>query len=200
MLTRRKMLLAGAIAGLSVPAQALVPTPRQTTGPFYPDVLPPESDFDLVTMAGRSAATGEVIAIEGRVLGTDGRPVPGAVVELWQANAFGRYAHSRDRSDVPLDPNFQGYGVVRSDAEGRYRFRTIRPGIYPGRTRHVHFSVAGPGFEAKPMQMYFAGEQGNARDFLYASLRTPDAQTAVTANFQAGYGVEPVGIFDIVLG
>lgn len=200
MLTRRGLLATGAAAGFSVPAQALVPTPRQTTGPFYPDVLPPESDFDLVTMAGKAPATGEVIGIEGRVLDIDGRPVRGAVVELWQANAYGRYAHSGDRSDVPLDPNFQGYGVVRADDAGRYRFRTIRPGLYSGRTRHVHFSVRGPGFEDKPMQMYFAGEAGNTRDFLYAALQDHESRQAVTVDFVQGSGAEPIGIFDIVVG
>ncbi len=196
MISRRQIVLGVAASGVSAgAASALVPTPRQTTGPFYPDILPRESDADLVTMAGGAPATGEVIVVEGRVMGTDGRPVSGAALELWQANAFGRYAHSRDRSDVPLDPDFQGYGVVRTDGEGRYRFRTIRPGAYAGRTRHLHFMAKGPGFEATPMQMYFAGDPGNDRDFLWRALPDPAQRDAVTVDFAQGRGV-----FDIVLG
>jgi protocatechuate 3,4-dioxygenase beta subunit len=195
MITRRQTLLGATASCLATPALALRPTPQQTPGPFFPDILPRESDFDLVTMAGNAPATGEVITVEGRVLGPDGRPVPQAAVELWQANAWGRYSHSRDRSDAPLDPNFQGYGIVRADAEGRYRFRTISPGAYAGRTRHLHFYVAGPGFERVPLQMYFAGDAGNANDFLYRSLPTQGARDAVTADFATG-----TGRFDIILG
>jgi len=196
MISRRQVVLGVAASGLAVDAaSALVPTPRQTAGPFYPDILPRESDADLVTMAGGAPATGEVIVVEGQVLGVDGRPVAGASIELWQANAFGRYAHSADRSDVPLDPDFQGYGAVRTDAQGRYRFRTIRPGAYAGRTRHLHFYATGPGFERMPMQMYFAGDPGNDVDFLWRALRDPAQRDAVTVDFPDGRGM-----FDIVLG
>ena len=197
MLSRRKVLLGAAAGGLCADAAlALTPTPPQTAGPFFPDVMPLESDADLVTVAGGPPAAGEPIVVEGRVLGADGRPVPGAALELWQANAFGRYSHSRDRSNAPLDPNFQGYGAVRTDGEGRYRFRTVRPGLYAGRTRHLHFYVAGPGFERTPLQMYFAGEPGNAVDFLWQSLGTPERRDAATVAF----GGDGRGVFDIVLG
>ncbi len=195
MISRRVALIGALATGAASPAMALTPTPPQTTGPFFPDVLPLESDYDLVTMAGGTPAAGEVITIEGGVFGTDARPVSGAVIELWQANVHGRYSHSRDTSDAPLDPNFQGYGVVKADEAGRYRFRTIRPGAYAGRTRHLHFYVAGPGFEKVPLQMYFADDPGNARDFLYRSLPTLALREAVTVDFSSG-----TGRFDIVLG
>jgi len=196
MMSRRGLVLGVAASGLLADtAAALEPTPRQTPGPFYPDILPRESDSDLTAMAGTQPAAGETIIVEGRVLGVDGKPVADAAVELWQANAYGRYAHSRDRSSVPLDPNFQGYGAVRTDGEGRYRFRTIRPGAYAGRTRHLHFYATGPGFERIPMQMYFAGDTGNDADFLYRSLPTPALRDAVTVGFEGGRGN-----FDIVLG
>ena len=203
MISRRTTLLglgAGALA--TTPAAALVPTPRQTPGPFYPDVLPRESDADLTRVGTGPQATGEVIEVAGRVLDPQGRPVPGGVVELWQANAWGRYAHSLDRRDAPLDPAFQGFGVVRADAEGRYRFRTILPGLYPGRTRHLHFRFKAPGSEWVPTQMYFEGEPGNARDFLLQSVRDPRARDGLTVAF-APKGDEPsvaAGIFDIVIG
>lgn len=196
MISRRTLVVGAVASGLGTrSASALMPTPPQTPGPFFPDVMPVESDFDLTTVAGGAPAAGEVITVEGRVMGADGRPVPGAAVELWQANAYGRYAHQADRSAVPLDPNFQGYGAVVTDAEGRYRFRTIRPGPYAGRTRHLHFYATGPGFERTPFQMYFAGDAGNAADFLYRSLPTPELRAAVTASFEGGRGT-----FDIVLG
>lgn len=202
MITRRNTLLgvAASVAATS-PALALTRTPRQTTGPFYPDVLPSESDADLVRIGTGPAALGEEIEVTGRLLGLDGRPIADGFVELWQANANGRYANSRDTSSAPLDPNFQGYGIVRTDAQGRYRFRTIKPGLYPGRTRHLHFRIGGPGFEAMPTQMYFADEPGNARDFLWNRIRDPKARDSVTVAFaSSGEGIAPTGQFDIVVG
>ncbi len=202
MISRRQTVLGLAAAtGIASPALALTRTPRQTTGPFYPDVLPSESDADLVRIGSGPAAFGEEIEITGRLLGSDGRPISGGFVELWQANAYGRYSHSRDTSNAPLDPNFQGHGIVRTDDLGRYRFRTIKPGEYTGRTRHLHFQVGGPGFETLPTQMYFAGDPGNERDFLWTAIRDPLAREALTVPFvrEAGSSVD-VGIFDIVLG
>lgn len=203
MISRRSVLTGtAAFSALSIPAvaRAAIPTPLQTPGPFFPDLLPSESDFDLTSIGSAPPANGEVIEIVGQVMGLDGRPISGATVELWQANAFGRYAHSRDTSSAPLDPNFQGYGAVRTDEAGRYRFLTIRPGLYTGRTRHLHFYAAGPGFERVPMQMYFGGESGNQSDFLYNALRTPEAQRAVTVDFQSLNAKEaPQGRFDIVV-
>ncbi len=206
MISRRQTLLGLAASASASPAMALTRTPRQTTGPFYPDRLPPESDADLVRIDAGPPASGEEIEISGRLLGLDGRPVANGFVELWQANAKGRYAHSRDTSNVPLDPNFQGYGIVRTDASGRYRFRTIRPGIYPGRTRHIHFRVGGPGFEPLPTQMYFAGEPRNQQDFLLNAIRDPLAKNSLivpfspdTADGGTASGVSK-GRFDIVIG
>jgi len=202
MISRRQTVLGLAAAtGIAPPALALTRTPRQTTGPFYPDVLPSESDADLVRIGSGPAALGEEIEITGRLLGLDGRPISGGFIELWQANVYGRYAHSRDTSNVPLDPNFQGFGVVRTDEQGRYRFRTIKPGEYPGRTRHLHFRVGGPGFEALPTQMYFAGDPGNARDFLWNRIRNPHARESVTVAFsQQNATAVASGQFDIVIG
>lgn len=202
MISRRQTVLGLAAAGAATsPALALTRTPRQTTGPFYPEALPSESDADLVRIGPGPAAIGEEIEVAGRLLGLDGRPIAGGFVELWQANAAGRYAHSRDTSPAPLDPNFQGYGVVRTDAEGRYRFRTIRPGTYPGRTRHLHFRVGGPGFEPLPTQMYFAGDPGNERDFPWNSIRDPNARDSVTVAFATtADGSAASGVFDIVVG
>ena len=107
------------------------PTASETAGPFYPAVLPKESDNDLTKMAGHQPAKGQVIEILGRVLGPDGQPRKGAVVEIWQANAVGRYAHPSDPSKLPVDAGFQGWGKAITAADGRYRFVTIIPGAYP---------------------------------------------------------------------
>ena len=202
MISRRKVAL-GLVAstGLASPAVAAVRTPKQTAGPFYPKVLPSESDADLVRIGTGPAATGEEIEITGRLLGLDGRPISGGSVELWQANAYGRYSNSRAASIGPLDPNFQGYGVVQTDDEGRYRFLTIKPGEYPGRTPHLHFKVGGPGFERLTTQMYFADEPGNERDFVRKQIRDPEARASVTVAFapSAESGVSS-GHFEIVVG
>lgn len=202
MISRRKAVLGmAATTGFASPAMALTRTPRQTTGPFYPDVLPSESDADLVRIGNGAPAVGEEIEVTGRLLGLDGRPIQGGFVELWQANAYGRYANSRDTSSAPLDPNFQGYGVVRTDDQGRYRFRTIKPGEYTGRTRHLHFQVGGPGFEPFPTQMYFAGDPGNERDFLWNRIGNPEERDAVTVAFASNGGLErAAGNFEIVVG
>lgn len=202
MISRRQTVIGLAATGFATPAAALTRTPRQATGPFYPDVLPSESDADLVRIGAGPAALGQEIEIVGQVLDMDGRPVGGAMVELWQANVHGRYAHSRDTSPAPLDPNFQGFGVVRTDSEGRYRFRTIKPGEYPGRTRHLHFRVGGPGFEPLPTQMYFANDPGNERDFLWRGIADLQARESVTVAFAQSDPASPVqtGRFDIVLG
>jgi len=201
MISRRQTVLGLALASAASPAFALTRTPRQSTGPFYPDVLPSESDADLVRIGPGPAALGEEIEVSGQVLGLDGRPIANGFVELWQANANGRYSHSRDTSAAPLDPNFQGYGIVRTDEQGRYRFRTIKPGEYPGRARHLHFRIGGPGFDPLPTQMYFAGDPGNARDFLWNGIRDPQARDDVTVAFGPGASTGVAsGTFNIVIG
>ncbi|MCP5083378.1 MAG: intradiol ring-cleavage dioxygenase [Alphaproteobacteria bacterium] len=177
----RRTLLAGAAGlALSTPLQAAVLTPRQTAGPFYPEAIPAESDMDLTQFSG-GMAQGEVIEISGAVFSEKGNPLPGTVVELWQANAYGRYHHSGDDSPEPRDPHFQGFGAVSADKQGAYRFRTVLPGLYPGRTRHLHFRLVRDGRPALVTQMYFPGENGNARDGLFNWLGSEEAQQAATA-------------------
>src|SRR5690606_21546494 len=124
---------------------AAVPTPEQTAGPFYPppNQRPDDTDWDLVKIEGRvREAGGEIMHLAGRVLDRNGAPLAEALVEIWQCDASGRYHHVGDRSsDRQLDEDFQGFGTIRTDAEGRYRFRTIRPVPYPGRTPHIHARI-----------------------------------------------------------
>jgi protocatechuate 3,4-dioxygenase beta subunit len=207
--TRRHLLLsATAMAGLgALPAGAasLAPTPPQTTGPFYPLTLPLDADNDLVEVAGRPEwAAGTILHLGGRVLDPDGRAVSGARIEIWQCDAFGVYRHPRDRR-APADPNFQGFGSTAAAADGAYRFRTIEPVPYPGRTPHIHFKIMGPGFEPLVTQMYLAGHPLNAEDGIYRRLGARAA--LVTVPLEAAPELEPQrksgakrGMFDIVLG
>ena len=201
MISRRKMVsIAGGAAMMSTPAlsSGLVLTPRQGAGPFFPDVLPPETDTDLTMISDRGQAAGEVIEVYGQLLGLDGRAISGAAIHLWQANTHGRYAHTGDQSSAPLDPNFQGYGVAVTDNEGRYRFKTIKPGLYTGRARHIHFAATGPGFEQFTTQLYFAGDPSNEGDSLYKSLGARAGMLTTKMSPNAVRGVMD-GQFDIVV-
>ena len=210
-LGRRRFVLGGlAAAGASiVPLSApwseteLVATPRQTAGPFYPTKLPPDIDNDLVVLRGSAArAEGIVTHVMGRVLGIDGRPIPNATVEIWQCDARGRYLHPDDTGGRPRDSAFQGYGRAVSDADGAYRFRTIKPVPYPGRTPHIHFAVEAPGRRELVTQMYVAGEPLNERDGLYRQIRDLRQRAAVTVRLEPANGIEAgaiAGRFDITL-
>jgi protocatechuate 3,4-dioxygenase beta subunit len=163
---------------------ALIPTPEQTAGPFRP-LKPLESDADLTMVKGAKAhADGQIIQVTGRVLDVDGKPIRGAAVEVWQANARGRYDHPRDVNPEPLDPNFQGYARVLTDDDGRYRFKTVKPGAYPMnpmnpdaiRTPHIHFDVAGKRTHLVT-QMYFPGEKLNATDRIFSAMGENGATT-----------------------
>jgi len=179
-------LAVGAGALLSLPSARLLAqegslraTPAVALGPFYPDRLPAEQDADLTLIAGRPGrAAGQILYLSGRVLDTRGRPLSGARLELWQANAHGRYMHSADGdASGPLDPNFQGYASLRADAEGRYRIKTIKPAPYSGRTAHLHFNAEG-GRAKLTTQMFFEGERLNERDGLYRWLSREDRRAA----------------------
>jgi protocatechuate 3,4-dioxygenase beta subunit len=156
-------------------AQALKQTPGQIMGPFYPVLRPLDQDADLTTIAGQDGrAQGQVIHVMGRVLNLHGQAVQGARVELWQANTHGRYDHPSDTNSAPLDPHFQGFAVQSTDADGRYRFKTIKPGAYPVnadwmRPPHLHFDVMGHSNRVVT-QMYFPGEPLNDADLLLQSV------------------------------
>jgi protocatechuate 3,4-dioxygenase, beta subunit len=211
MMPRRRMLEGIAVCAAGLPlwspagAASLPPTPAQTAGPFYPLALPADSDNDLIQVAGRNGtAKGTVTLVTGRVLDPTGRPVSGARVEIWQCDANGRYHYVHDdRADRPLDENFQGYGQTIADGSGGYRFRTIRPMPYPGRTPHIHFAVSGIGVPRFVTQMYIAGEPGNERDGVLMGVRDPVARARLIVPLQPTPEAEPgalAGTFDIVLG
>ena len=204
----RRKLLAASLAGAalaSLPwralAQARVATPRQTAGPFYPREFPVDGDNDLVAVKGRNGlAKGELLLLAGAVMDVSGRPLAGARVEIWQCNAFGRYHHPGDGSSAPLDPNFQGWGEFVTGADGDYRFRTIKPVPYPGRTPHIHFRISGRAVPELVTQMYIEGEPGNERDGVLGWISDPRQRAAVIVRLdKAPDGKALAGRFDIVL-
>ena len=187
-------------------AQALKRTPGEILGPFYPVLKPLDQDADLTVISGKSErAQGQVLHLMGRVLNLKGESVAGARVEIWQANTHGRYDHPSDRNPAPLDPNFQGFAVQFTDAEGRYRFKTIKPGAYPAtpdwmRPPHVHFEVTGKS-NRLATQMYFPEEPLNEKDLLLRGLRS-NKEGAIAKLLPPTKEVEPdslIAVWDIVL-
>lgn len=182
---RRILLAAGAwlLAGNARAAARLEPTPAQTAGPFYPTQPPLDDDSDLTRVRGENGvAQGQMTDLSGRVLDRDGRPIQKARVEIWQCDANGRYHHPLDRHGG-RDPKFQGFGRTATDAEGRYRFRTIRPVPYPGRTPHIHMAVFPEGEQPFVTQLYVRGEPLNARDGLFNAIPA-DRRQRVLADFR----------------
>ena len=184
---------------VAVAPVTLLRTPDQILGPFYPVQQKPVVTGDL-TRSGR--AQGTVLHLSGRVLTSAGTPVAGARVEIWQANAAGRYAHPNDGNPTPLDPNFDGFAVTTTDEHGHYAFKTVVPAAYPagpGRMRpaHIHFKVIGER-EELVTQMYFAGEEWNDRDPWLQSARRKDA-LIVSLHDAPGEPGAKATTFDLVL-
>ena len=175
------------------PTKPLVLLPHrltEVTGPLLTDELITMQDADLTTQhAGEPQ--GQRIIVSGRVLDSGGRPVPGTLIEIWQTNAAGRYRHTRDQHPAPLDPNFTGVGRAITDAGGRYRFITIRPGAYPWgnhynawRPSHIHFSLFGRAFTQRLVtQMYFPGDPLLPLDPIYNSVPDETARARMIAAF-----------------
>jgi protocatechuate 3,4-dioxygenase beta subunit len=204
MMLGRRAVLAGGLATLATGALAqarpLILTPGQSEGPFYPIRFPADSDNDLVRVTGRAAqAMGQVTNLTGRILDRQGRPLPASMVEIWQCDARGIYRHPRAADQALFDDAFQGYGRTMTDAAGAYRFRTIRPVSYPGRTPHIHVAVQVPHRGLRFVtQMYVAGEPLNARDGLLQSVRDRAARESLIVPLAPASG-ELSGAFDIVL-
>ncbi|HXE37918.1 MAG TPA: protocatechuate 3,4-dioxygenase [Azonexus sp.] len=159
------------------------PTPAQTEGPFYPPVLPQDTDYDLLHNGALSYPEGQPVWLTGTVSDLAGRPVVGAQVEIWQCDHAGHYHHPGDGDRA--DRRFQGFGRVTVAADGGYRFHTIRPFPYSGRTPHIHLKVRLGTRELLTTQIYVAGDPGNPRDFLWRSLDAAE-RDALTVVFAPG--------------
>jgi protocatechuate 3,4-dioxygenase beta subunit len=158
-------------------------TPAQTEGPFYPVALPADSDADLLANGALRYARGQAAWVEGTLTDADGRALAGAAVEIWQCDGDGHYHHPGDGDRA--DRAFQGFGRATVDRDGRWRFRTIRPVAYSGRTPHIHTKVKLGGRELLTTQLYVQGDPNNERDFLWRRLNAED-RAALTAPFVQG--------------
>jgi protocatechuate 3,4-dioxygenase beta subunit len=185
-------------------ADELVRTPKQTEGPFYPNKLPLDTDNDLLVINdGITPAVGEVTYLTGRILDAKGDPVRSALVEIWQVDNNGAYIHTKDPHGENHDKNFQGFGRFLTSSTGEYYFRTIKPVLYTGRTRHIHFKIKRGSKELLTTQCYVKGEPANERDGIYRSIRDPKARESVTVDFTPLTGSrigELAARFDVVLG
>ena len=186
-------------------AQGLIATPAQTEGPFFPDKLPLDKDNDLVIISGhQTPAAGEITELTGRILDLDGKPLQGVTIEIWQVDSNGHYIHSADAS-AKNDANFQGFGRFETGRSGEYRFRTIKPVPYPGRTPHIHVKLRKGGQELLTTQLYVQGHPLNERDGVLRRIRdirqraalmvpflpSEDRQSALAARFDIVLGVTP---------
>lgn len=171
------------LTALPARAQRLRPTPAQTEGPFYPVAVPADSDFDLLRNGSRSYGRGQPAWLEGTVTDLDGRPLRGGHIEIWQCDEAGHYHHPGDGDRA--DPAFQGFGRVQLGEGGNWRFRTIRPAAYSGRTPHIHVKVRLGQRELLTTQLYVQGDPGNERDFLWRRLDAP-GRAALTVPFEPG--------------
>ncbi|MGZ5037081.1 MAG: dioxygenase family protein [Usitatibacter sp.] len=187
----------------------LPPGALDVPGPFVPKGFVRSGDNDL-TAHGRSAPLGEKMILVGRLLDASGRPIRDGLVEIWQANASGRYFHPGDNHEAPHDPNFKGIGRTFTDSEGRYRFVTVKPGSYPWqnhpfawRPQHIHFSLLGNApVQRLVTQMYFPGDPLLDIDPVYNSIPDPAARKRLISSLALESGIEGVALgyyFDIVL-
>jgi protocatechuate 3,4-dioxygenase beta subunit len=197
------------VAAFTVPglfAQELqrVRTPAQTEGPFYPDRLPLDTDNDLIIVNNSvNPAVGEITHLSGRILSAAGSPIRNALVEIWQVDNNGAYLHSESGNRERRDRNFQGFGRFLTSSSGEYYFRTIKPVLYPGRTRHIHFKVKVRGQPEFITQCYVRGEPANARDGILNFIRDARARESVIIDFTPIRNSrirELNARFDIVLG
>ena len=181
----------------------------ELTGPLFGADRVQPGDDDMTQCDG-GEAVGQRIIVHGRVLDSDGRAVPDALLEMWQANAGGRYRHLLDQWPSPLDPHFNGLGRCVTDSEGRYRFTTIRPGAYPWRNHanawrpaHIHFSLFGRAFTQRLVtQMYFPGDPLFTLDPIFNSVPDPKARERMVSSYDHEATVEEWALgyrWDIVL-
>ena len=194
------------------PSQPLVHLPHtlsEITGPAFGQELIDVKAFDL-TKQSPGEPLGERIIVSGRVIDEDGKPLPHTLIEIWQANAAGRYQHAIDQHNAPLDPNFTGCGHTVTDAQGNYRFVTIKPGAYPWtnhynawRAAHIHFSVFGPAFATRLItQMYFPGDPLMPRDPIFNCTADESARNRLISLFdwETTVPLQALGYhFDIVM-
>lgn len=194
-------------AGLWMPgafAEALMQTPKQGEGPFYPVDLPLDTDNDLIIINDLAKPSlGEITHLSGRILGPTGEPIRNALVEIWQVDHNGVYLHKGSGGGERRDSNFQGFGRFLTGTSGEYYFRTIKPVSYPGRAPHIHFAVKMKGREKWTTQLYVKGEPQNEKDGLILRVGDAAQRASLIRDFAPvpGSKVGELAVkFDIVMG
>jgi protocatechuate 3,4-dioxygenase beta subunit len=195
--------MASGLARAAIPA-----TPSQVEGPFHPVDEQADTDTDMCMIRGHlEPAIGEQILVRGQIKDAHGQPVKGALVDVWQANHHGRYSHPKDPNTAPLDPNFQGWALIKSGEDGRYGFKTIKPGPYSleflggegWRCRHIHFRVSKPGLSTLTTQMYFDGDPLIEQDLEIAKAPEDQRHRLIARMTQDQSTGLPLYQFDLVL-
>jgi len=206
-LSRRRLVqsLTLTAAGLWAPgafAELLTLTPAMTEGPFFPDKLPLDQDNDLIHITDHvTPALGTITNLSGRILDKNGAPVKDALIELWQADDHGTYLHSRGAEKATRDPGFQGYGRFETAKDGGWKFRTIQPALYTGRTRHYHFGITLKGQPRFTTQLFFRDEPANASDVVLRGIQDEKQRESVIRSFLPVEGTkELAATWDIVMG
>lgn len=211
LLATRRSLLVGGLAFATTLftvkgayAAELAKTPRLTEGPFYPDKLPLDTDNDLIIIKDSiTPASGEITHLFGRILDESGAPVKDATMEIWQVDAGGAYLHSGTGNKAKQDKHFQGFGTFTTGEKGEYRFRTIKPIPYPGRTPHIHFKVKIKGREVLCSQIFVSGHAQNANDGVLRDAGGLFERELVMADFKAKKDSkigELEAKFDVIIG
>jgi len=211
-LSRRRLLTGLGAMGLAtafyeipgVFAEALVTTPEQTEGPYYPPNLPLDTDNDLLVVNNNiTPAVGTILYLSGTVFDSSGNPVRDAHLEIWHADNTGAYIHPASMGYSTRDQNFQGFGRFLTGSAGQYLFRTIKPGLYTGRTRHIHMKVKLPGRADLTTQVYFEEEPQNATDMVLRGIQDAQQRASVIIQLSSITGSSAGalgGTFDVVLG
>ena len=212
-ISRRKAIKLSLISGIAsafgfsssfAKTLATMPTPSETEGPFYPVKDQQDKDADLTQVDGQDGiARGQHIIVSGQVTDIAGNPIDKALLDIWQADANGRYRHPLDVNSAPLDKNFQGWAIIRSDSNGLFRFKTVIPGAYPAsrtwiRPPHIHFKISKPGYRALTTQMYFLDEALNKTDLLLND-KSATERSAMIAGKIDQQGNLPIYEYNIVL-
>lgn len=202
----------GLFAGTLIASPAVAElnaSPSQTEGPFYPVHAQADKDADLTRVEGHQAeATGERILVRGQVFNTQGKVLPGATLDVWQANHFGRYDHPKDPNPAKLDPHFQGWAILQTDANGRFGYKTIMPAPYPlgpgedapVRCRHIHYKVAHAGHAELTTQMYFEGDELIENDIVMPRFSKEQQSRLIAVRSTDAESGLPLYRFNLVLG
>ena len=203
-LIRNSFSLAPFFSSPGLMAETLILTPLQTEGPFYPDIMPLDTDNDLIVINDSlTPGVGKIAYLRGKVTDIKGNPQRNALIEIWQVDNHGVYLHTRGGSREKLDRNFQGYGRFLTDSKGNYFFRTLKPSPYSGRTPHIHISVSAQGKQKFTTQCYIKGEPRNQKDFILRRVKDAKARNSLIVPFNPVKGSklqEVSAKFDIVLG